>query len=237
VNVYFISGLAADRSIFKYIRLPEGHEAVHLDWILPVQNESLPAYAHRLAEKIDATKPFAIVGLSLGGMLAVEIAKKLHPEWIILISSIPSIRHLPVYLRAVGRLQLHRVIPVSLIQQASILKRFFTSETREDKKMLKVMIRKSDAQFIKWAMHAVLTWTNTDIPETLVHIHGSHDEILPKRFTKPTHTISNGRHLMVLNKADEINAILQEVFTKARPQSETGNINRPSSHVQHNMSI
>ena len=70
MNVYFISGLAADRSVFKYIRLPEGYDAIYLEWIAPLPGETLPQYAERLAQQMDATKPFGVIGLSFGGMLA-----------------------------------------------------------------------------------------------------------------------------------------------------------------------
>ena len=54
MKVYFISGLAADKRIFKNLRLPEGFEPVYLDWISPLKDESLRDYALRLAKKIDA---------------------------------------------------------------------------------------------------------------------------------------------------------------------------------------
>jgi hypothetical protein len=56
------------------------------------------------------------------------------------------------------------------------------------------------------------------VPEKLVHIHGTRDGILPVRFTKPTHTIAGG-HLMVLNRAHEINKILNDVFTTSGKES------------------
>lgn len=214
VTVYFISGLAADRSIFKNIQLPPHCKAVHLDWIQPLPNEPLAAYAQRLAEKIDTTEKFALIGLSLGGMLAVEIATQLQPLVVILLSSIPTVQHLPVYFHLAGRLRLHKAVPVWLIQRASLLKRLFTSETAADKKLLKQMIRKSDARFIKWSMNAVLNWKHTGAAQNLVHIHGTKDEIFPLRYTKPTHLISGGRHLMVLNRAAEINQILAAVLAK-----------------------
>ena len=211
MTVYLIPGLAADRTVFKYIKLPPGYTAAYLDWITPFDNESLPDYACRLSKQINTHKPFVIIGLSFGGMLAVEIAKKFKPVCTILISSVPVVQHLPSYFRIAGRLRLHKVIPISFIQHAAILKRLFTKETGEDKKILKVMIRKSNVRFIRWAMHAVLSWTNTYIPEKLFHIHGTRDGILPHRFTKPTYLIYGG-HLLVLNRADEINTILKQVL-------------------------
>jgi len=213
VKVYFISGLAADRSVFKHIQLPSHCEPVYLDWIPPQKNESLSAYAVRLAETIDDNEAFGLIGLSMGGMLTVEISNRLNPVYTILISSIPSSQHLPTYYRYLGALKLHRYIPISLVQKAAILKRLFTAESAEDKRMLKAMIRKTDVQFIRWAMDAILNWKSTRVPDNIYHIHGTHDEILPKRFTSPTHVISKGGHLMIMNRAIEINKILAEIFT------------------------
>jgi hypothetical protein len=76
MKAYFISGMAADARVFRHIRLPEGYEPVYLDWIDPVPHESLRSYALRLAERIDKNHPFILLGLSFGGMLGTEIAKK-----------------------------------------------------------------------------------------------------------------------------------------------------------------
>ncbi|HYK56696.1 MAG TPA: hypothetical protein VEV15_09465, partial [Flavisolibacter sp.] len=82
----------------------------------------------------------------------------------------------------------------------------------EDKKMLKVMIRRIDVDFIRWGMEAILKWKSAEPPGRIIHIHGTHDDILPRRFTRPTHLISKGGHLMVMNRAGEINRILAEVL-------------------------
>ncbi len=89
MNAYFISGMAADERLFKEIMLPSAYKLQFLSWITPLCKESLSNYASRLANKIDRTEPFILIGLSMGGMMAVEIAKTLHPEKIILISSVP----------------------------------------------------------------------------------------------------------------------------------------------------
>jgi pimeloyl-ACP methyl ester carboxylesterase len=78
--------------------------------------------------------------------------------------------------------------------------------------MLKDMIRKSEPYFIRWAMNAVLTWQNKEVPQPLFQIHGSKDAILPKRCTTPTHVINTGGHLMIMNRAEQINAILNEIL-------------------------
>lgn len=212
MKVYFISGLGADRRVFKNIQLPSYCEAVYLDWIAPLKDETLAGYALRLAQNINTKEDFSLIGLSLGGMMAVEIAKKYSPLHTILISSIPSSTHLPIYYKAAGTLQLHKLIPITAIQKTRFLQRFFTTKTLEEKQLLQEMVYNMDVDFIRWAINAILKWQNTNIPSSLIQIHGTHDEILPLRFTHPTHLINKAGHLMVMNQAAEINKILIEIM-------------------------
>jgi pimeloyl-ACP methyl ester carboxylesterase len=219
MKVYFISGLAADRRVFKYINLPQGYEAVYLDWIPPQKNETLESYSLRLAREIDTSSPFALVGLSMGGMIAAEITKIYKPEACILLCSVPTYKHFPTHFKWAYFFRLHRLLPVSLIKLASKLKRGFTADNKEDQELLKAVIGDSDPKFIRWAMHAILSWRNETIPETLWQIHGSKDEILPIRFTQPTHTVKGGNHLMIMSKAPELNVFLQEVLNNTVKKS------------------
>jgi len=209
MKVYFVSGLAADGRVFKNIKLPDGCVPVFLEWIAPHKNESLQKYALRLAEGIDTSEPFAIVGLSMGGMISSEIARQYKPVVTILISSVPGSKQLPFYFKAAGSIRLHKLVPVSLVKRAARYKRLFTTETAEDKQVLYSIINDSDDKFIYWAVDAILKWRSEQLPQPYIHIHGTHDEVLPIRFTTPTHIISKGGHLMVMNRAGEINAILQ----------------------------
>lgn len=210
-RVYFISGLAADERVFKYIKLPEGVEMVHLNWITPYKNESLADYALRLSEKIDNSEPFVLVGLSFGGMLATEIAKRTKPVQTVLISSIPLSAHLPKYFRAAAAIRLHKYIPIGFVKMMARSKRFFTRETGEDKKLLWQIIDDSDTNFIRWAMGAILSWNNKELPSPLMHIHGTRDEVLPERFTKPTHIVPKAGHLLVMTAPRMVNNLLAEV--------------------------
>lgn len=214
MKVYFISGLAADCRVFRHIQLPEGFETVYLDWIDPLPNEAFTEYALRLADSIDKSAPFAVIGLSMGGMIATEIAKHHHPVITILISSIPSSAHLPGYLKIAGKLGIHKLVPVSVVKSGAILKRFFTNEAKEDKELLKQIIRDSDPAFIRWAMDAILKWKCEEPPAGFIHIHGTKDEVLPVRYTRPTHTIEKGGHLMIMTRAQELNEIVRSCLGK-----------------------
>ncbi|HJW18477.1 MAG TPA: alpha/beta hydrolase [Flavisolibacter sp.] len=212
MKVYFFSGLGADRRVFRHIQLPAGYEPVFIDWIPPLENESLSSYSFRLSKKIDVAESFSLIGLSMGGMIAAEIANCKKPEHLVLISSIPASNQLPPYYRLLARMKLHRILPISFFLKGAVLKRLFTSESKEDKRLIRNMISKVDVSFIRWGMEAIVNWQMENIPGNIIHIHGSKDEILPRRYTRPTITIPGGGHLMVLNRSSEINKILREIF-------------------------
>jgi pimeloyl-ACP methyl ester carboxylesterase len=214
MKVYFISGLAADSRVFQHIKLPQGYEPVYIEWIKALKNESLSDYSKRLAASIDSSKPFGLIGLSMGGMVATEISKQHALAFTILLSSVPSYKNFPVRFKISYWLRLHKILPVQLFKSASIIKRFFTAETKADKLILEQVIKDSDPVFIRWALGAILEWKNETIPGSYFHIHGSKDEILPMKNTTPTHIIPGGTHLMVLSKAGEVNKILAGILNK-----------------------
>lgn len=215
MKVYFISGLGADSRVFKYISLPNGFEVVYIDWILPIKEESLQDYAWRLAAAIDDTKPFVLLGLSLGGMIASEIVKKYKPVITILISSVPVASQLPRYLRAIGRLHIQHLVPAQIVKSAVLIKRLFTIETSADKKLIIQMLKDTDMKFIRWSAEAIAGWKNKILPVPYIQIHGTQDRILPIRFTKPTHVIQKGGHLIIMSKAAEINQIIKKTLIDA----------------------
>jgi len=210
MKVYFISGLAADSRVFKHIAVPAGYEMVHLDWLKPAVRETVGDYAMRMAEGIDRREPFALLGLSFGGMLAAEIALQYAPAKTILVSSVPHYKHLPGYYRVAGVTGLHKLLPVAFMKKASVLKRFFTTETDEDKEMLRQLIRDSDDRFIQWAIDAIVRWKGGGDTFPHIHIHGTSDAVLPWRFTSPTHKIAGAGHLLVMNRPEELNKIIGE---------------------------
>jgi pimeloyl-ACP methyl ester carboxylesterase len=213
VKVYFISGLAADGRVFRHIQLPANYEAVYLNWLRPDKDESLTNYAGRMSGQIDTTEPFYILGLSLGGMIAAEIVRLFPQGRLILVASIPHAGHLPVYYRWMQRVRLQKLVPVRAIKTGVYLRRYFTSESKEDKEMLRQMIRDADPYFIRWSLTAVLEWQSREPPKDMIHIHGTRDIVLPVRYTRPTHIIPGGSHLMIFDRARDINQVLGEILS------------------------
>src|SRR4051812_28671655 len=121
MNVYLISGLGADKRAFAYLKLDPALNLIPIDWIDTLPNETLEAYAIRLAQKIDTTQPFCLIGLSLGGIMASEISTILKPQKTILLSSVSCYNELPALYKFGGKLKLHKLIPENAGNTANFL--------------------------------------------------------------------------------------------------------------------
>jgi pimeloyl-ACP methyl ester carboxylesterase len=212
-EIYFISGLGANEHAFMNLQLPD-IKAIHLKWFQPLPNDTMETYAKRMSELITTKDPI-IVGLSLGGMIAVEIAKLIPVKKVILISSAKTQKEIPPYFRFGRILPIQKWIPVGWIASSyGPIVWFLGAITNEQRDRLKKVIDKSlFYRFDKWAMNQVVHWRNETIPQNIVHIHGAKDKMLPLRFVKADHVINNGTHLMVLTQGKKIaEVLLKELF-------------------------
>lgn len=221
MKTYFISGIGADYRLFTHIELPEGYETRYVHWILPDKEETLPAYARRLAAQIDTGEPYILVGFSLGGIMATEIAKIFPPLCTILISSVPLSANLPPYYNLADRLRLPKLVSPRLGKFLALIKQRLTIRSREDRKIMEDVIRAGDDRFIAWAIQAVLKWENRTVPQPLFHIHGSWDEVFPVARTRPTYIIPRGGHNLTMSHPDIINGLLRDILTASAPPIPT----------------
>ena len=217
MKTYFISGIGADYRLFTHIQLPEGFETRYVHWIPPEKEETLPSYAHRLTAQIDTSEPFVLIGFSLGGIMATEIAKIFPPVCTILISSVPLSANLPPYYILADRLRLPKLVSPKFGKFLASVKQRLTLRSREDRKMMQEVIRAGDDRFIAWAIQAVLRWENRTMPHPLVHIHGSWDEVFPVGRTRPTYIIPKGGHNLTMSHPYIINSLLRDILTGPVP--------------------
>lgn len=211
MNVYLLSGLGADKRIFARLTFPEGVVVFHIEWITPLLHESLESYAARLSSQIDHFKPFMLIGVSFGGMVAVELTRILRPHKTIIISSASHQGQIPWYYRISGVLNLHLLVPVSILKAPTYLTFwFFGANTREQKDLLSNILKDTDGDFLRWAISKITKWKQSSKTENLFHIHGTSDRILPLTFIKPDLEIKNGGHLMVYEQHELISDVLAE---------------------------
>ncbi len=212
-KVYYISGLGADARMFQFLKLPNYLPQQHVNWVAPLSlNESLQSYIQRLKSQIIEPEPI-LVGLSFGGVVAIELSKILQPRATIIISSLATHHQLPWYYRQLGKTGLHKWLPFNLMKAITPLAPFFFgAHSIPERKLLKEVILEIDETFLRWSLSRLLDWQQPDILPNLIQLHGESDLILPYHNRPGIITIPKGEHLMVMHQADEISAILSKIL-------------------------
>lgn len=216
-KIYIFSGLGADKRVFKHIKFID-FEPVFIDWISPEDNETLENYSKRISLQIKHENPI-IVGISFGGIVAIEIDKQIKTKKLILLATAKTRNELPKLYLTLGKLSALKIIPTQLLKKTNFITHyFFGTKTKEDRKTLKEIIDDTDPKFLKWALHKILNWTNTDVPSNFIHIHGTNDKIIPLKTKMSAIEIKNGGHFMTLNKFEELNQILNAELEKIKTE-------------------
>jgi hypothetical protein len=211
MNLYFISGLGADKRIFQKLCLPDGFNIRHIEWAAVSQHESLELYCGRLIEQIDQTRPFSLIGVSFGGIVSIQLSRLLSPLQNVIISSFCFKEEVSKFYIFLGKIKIYRVFPTRiLLKPYKILFWLFGTKNPEEKELLKKILRDTDQAFFRWAIDQLFAWDNSWRPANFVHIHGTADKILPYHENMKAIPVEGGEHLMVFSKADIVSRILEE---------------------------
>lgn len=208
-TIYCISGLGADERVFQRTKI-KGAKLHHIKWPEYDAADDMESYAQKVSALIPGDNP-TILGLSFGGMLTVEIAKRRNVKKAIIVSSAKSFVEVPHFSKLVQMIITSLAVPAFFFKlpNAALFK-LFGASTEDEKRMLSSILKKSDGQFMRWAMKAVTLWHNTSYPPGIVHIHGTDDKIIPPVAVKPTHWVEGGSHIMIYNRAEEVNRIIEK---------------------------
>src|SRR5690606_32143599 len=107
-EIYIFSGLGADERVFQQLDF-SNFRTTFVEWIVPQDPDTIEQYATRLLDQINSTKP-VLIGLSFGGLIAVEVAKQIDTQQVIIIASAKTRHEIPFYYRIAGRLGLHKLL-------------------------------------------------------------------------------------------------------------------------------
>lgn len=210
-KVYFISGLGADSRSFGFLDLTFC-DPQFIQWITPSRNDTLESYAEKLFESINDEKA-VIAGLSFGGMLATEIAKK-HPDTkVFIIASAKTYFEIPRYLRFWRHFPIYNLHSRNTKNYTGrFVLNILGTKGAEQRKVQQKIMSDSDPLFTRWAINAILNWKNNVIPQNVTHIHGTADKLLPFRYVKADYIITKGEHVMIMDEAEEVSALLKKLI-------------------------
>jgi pimeloyl-ACP methyl ester carboxylesterase len=215
MNLYFISGLGADKRVFRKLQIPESFIIHHVEWVPVHPEDSLSQYCSRLIEQLPFAEPFILIGLSFGGIIAMELSKKIRPVQTVLISSISGPHELGTIYTLLAKLKFQKIIPLRFFLKPSrVLYRLFGAHTKEEKILLRDILLDTDPAFFQWAIGRMTSWKNDWKPARLLHIHGTRDKILPYNKNMRAIKVEGGEHLMVYSRAKEISSLLLDHLMK-----------------------
>lgn len=157
--------------------------------------------------------------MSFGGLVATEMSKQLHPEYTVLISSAVTRAELPMLYRFFGRLGIVPLLPCFLFRPPTILANW-AFETKH-KKLLDNILNDTNLGFAKWAVNALLTWSNSQIPTNpVLQISGTKDRLIPPKNKHHTalKLIEKGAHFMIVDRAAEVSQMVNDfLFAHSKP--------------------
>lgn len=215
-TVYLIPGVGANDKIFQNLEFP-GCEIVHIKWPKHKKGENIQQYVKKLLPQIRKDTQPILVGLSFGGIVAIELSKLIEAHKIILISSIKTHHERPLKLMFLNSLKFHRLLPGKLVVQFRFWLNWLLGKLSEkDWELVEQMIQEANIEFNEWAVDQVIHWHHDEEVPNLVHIHGTRDRIFPSFYVKKAIWIKGGSHFMIVNRAEEINKIIKRELAPAK---------------------
>jgi pimeloyl-ACP methyl ester carboxylesterase len=217
-RLILLSGMGADARVFEH-QLTTFSQAICPPWIPPHAGETLTAYAERFAHALRlaiSDEPCVLGGASFGGFVAAEMARHLAVRALILVGSVKSPSELPPVIRGSNMLAAAAsAMPFSLVRPlCRLIDILPESSVRLRTRQILQQAGDADDSFLKWACIAVMRWQdNTQpIPCPVHHIHGTADRILPIRYTRPTHVVRGGGHVLTMTHPDQVNALIADAL-------------------------
>jgi len=213
IHVYLMPGMAASPKIFEYIKLPENQFQIHyLEWLLPIDNESITDYALRLIKGIKHDN-VVLIGVSFGGVIVQEMSKHIPLRKLIIISSVKSLYELPKHMQLAKITMAYKLLPTQFVSNIDVLTKYaFGNNVTKRLELYKKYLSVNNGHYLSWAIKEMVCWNQDSPIPDIVHIHGENDTVFPIKNIKDCIPIKNGSHIMILNKYRWFNKNLPSII-------------------------
>ncbi len=220
-RLVLLPGLGANHELFTPQKRVFGDALETPDFIPPTSaNESIGSYAQRWAPMLKSQagddRPVIVGGISLGGMVAVEMAEALGAMGVVLVSS--ARRDAGVSLRSRVADLLGKPIPAAagpkLLSAMSLPFALLDGLDDDEYTLVKRMAAAADPRVLKWGCGAIADWEFAGPIRVPIHqIHGSKDCILPPNGDADVE-IRGGGHLINLTHPQTVNRFIGDAVQK-----------------------
>lgn len=201
IHIYLMPGLAANPSIFEYIRLPKEEFEIHwLSWKMPLKNESISAYAQLMCEEV-THEDSVLLGVSFGGVLVQEMSRYLKLKKLIIVSSVKTRKEIPISMKLAGTTKLYKFLPTSLVNYVGQIEKLPVGDfARKRMQLYKQYMSVDHPYYLDWAIKNMLCWRPVEIDTNVIHIHGDEDAVFPIKNIDNPIVVKGGTHIMIINK-------------------------------------
>jgi pimeloyl-ACP methyl ester carboxylesterase len=214
VNLYVFPGQGADARLFTHLNLPKNYSVHPISYPRPEKGTTMTGYAKLLSQQIDTSEDFMLLGVSLGGMLATELAELLNPRKIIVVSSAKSKFELPIRYRFQNKLPLYAAFSPQIIKQgAKMLQPLVEPDRKKEAQIFISMLNDKDPVFMKRTIEMIVNWDRETYDKRIIHIHGDSDHTIPIRNVQYAYKIEGGSHMMMLTKGEELSEIITQILS------------------------
>lgn len=214
-TTYFIGGIATDRQLYKH-QLEHIPDGVYLSFPQHDADDTMETYVQKFIPLIDTSRPFNLVGLSMGGIMTMALLNHIHPEKVVLISSVKCRSEMPWHLRQLKYSKLHKLFPGSMFIKSIVLGTRFIKEvntTPHLREQVISMAKNNKPDFLYWCVNAIVNWEgNSNYRNDIIHIHGTKDEMFPIKNLKNVIPVEKGTHNMLLSNPSYFTDFLLNVL-------------------------
>jgi thioesterase domain-containing protein len=213
IHVYLMPGMAASPLIFENIKLPENLFQIHLlEWLIPIENETLSAYALRMVKYIEH-KDVVLLGVSFGGVLVQEMAKHIEVRKLIIVSSVKSMHELPKRMLLAKTTKAYKLVPTQLAANIDVFEKYAVGKVVKKRiELYQKYLSVNDSRYLSWAIEQMVCWSRVEASKDIVHIHGDQDGVFPVKNIKKCQIIKNGTHIAIINKYKWFNENLPKII-------------------------
>jgi pimeloyl-ACP methyl ester carboxylesterase len=212
MRVFLITGFALDKRAFSLLNF-NADIYQFIDLIPVVKGETLREYALRLGEGIGMQPEDIIGGVSLGGMLALEIAKAVKVRGVILIASCTHPRQIrPQFLIFAP---LAPFVPEFLIRRIFLLIPLILKWQKmlspTGQALLADIMGSFPPSLLKSLPPLIRNWSGQKPPANFRHIHSEGDWLIKPHGSKDELRILKGKnHLITVSHPKEVRAFIEE---------------------------
>lgn len=194
----------------------------------PNMNTAAERITEQLLESLPANGSYVLGGMSFGGSLALEVARRIvadpaaiPPSALVLIASNRTSDTISRSFRvnhAIGS-KLPTVFIRPGLRAAARLFGWKEGLEQLDRKRLQAMATRTDLAELMWGSTAIANWRFADADANdlgipIEQIHGRSDWVIPCESKHVTTTLDDGRHLITWTHREAVNRWLEEILDR-----------------------